>query len=129
MVNDLINSKCNWKSPVSNIEYSFTWCGHCECYIITCPSCGYGSCSGSGCEKCHDDYKHFMSQSKLQLWDYLSEDEMLILEKESYLREFIQKSVSSGFDELDFEWLQPYISEHSRKLFNKYFNGDNFKND
>ena len=70
-----------------------------------------------------------MSQSKLQLWDYLSEDEMLILEKESYLREFIQKSVSSGFDELDFEWLQPYISEHSRKLFNKYFNGDNFKND
>lgn len=32
------------------------YCGHCRRPKITCPACDNDSCTGGGCDVCHDDF-------------------------------------------------------------------------
>jgi hypothetical protein len=33
------------------------WCGQCDCAAIKCPHCNNPSCSGGGCDLCHDEFE------------------------------------------------------------------------
>jgi hypothetical protein len=37
-------------------EGRWFYCTLCEEVAISCPHCGFSSCSGCGCDKCQDDF-------------------------------------------------------------------------
>lgn len=38
-------------------RFRWKWCNLCLCPCIRCEECGNISCSGGGCDKCHDDFE------------------------------------------------------------------------
>jgi len=51
--------KEKWTSK-TGVKYETFYCGLCKCYAIKCEHCKNGSCSGGGCEKCHEDFEEFL---------------------------------------------------------------------
>lgn len=100
-------------------KYQIEWCELCNTAIITCPDCNNSSCSGSGCEKCHNVFSEFNKISK-NVGFYLSMEENKIYEKCLRLKSLIRDSLGRGEKKLDFNKLKEEgrLSENDLWLFN-----------
>lgn len=47
--------------------YTVVWCGLCKYPVIVCPVCKNGSCNGSSCGLCHEDFLEFAKVEKQYL--------------------------------------------------------------
>ena len=106
----------SWLSPLSHVSYQFKWCNHCSCFAIVCPACNNISCNGGVCEFCKEDVDSFYKNTRLQLNNYLTKDEMKVLEKDEYISELIFASAQSGYNQIDFQHLKGRLSKHSEEL-------------
>lgn len=119
----MITQKNYWFSPITKIKYELKWCKECNCFTIICPeeSCFGTSCNGSGCEKCNSDFDFFYKHTKLHLNNYLTKEELIILEKADKIKELISKSSNAGFNEIDFNYCKIYNSKYDEEILLKKF--------
>lgn len=98
-------------------KYTISWCHQCDTAVIVCPSCGFSSCSGGGCERCKDDFG--FRDAKRHVSDYLTEDELKIYKKCLRLQKFIKLSLELGHKEIP--WCefgkQGQFSQIDREIF------------
>jgi methionyl-tRNA synthetase len=103
-------------------KYKVTWCDLCKTYIIGCtdPNCDGTSCNGAGCDKCIDDHNEF-NKLKTSPYEYLSEEERKVLEKNNLLKKYIYDSLCVGESQINWKRLmdEGKLSEHAEKLFKK----------
>jgi hypothetical protein len=53
--------KPTWMSRWGNL-YQKDFCSYCGVDIIICPHCDMGSCSGTSCDHCNDDFTEFLDR-------------------------------------------------------------------
>lgn len=53
--------KRTWTSKSGNL-YQKDYCENCNVDIIICPYCDMGSCSGTSCDYCNDDFTEWLSK-------------------------------------------------------------------
>lgn len=109
-----------WTSTKSNKQYEVKYCELCEVFSIVCNSCKNGSCNGSSCEICNEDFDLFHQNLSDFHWNkVLTEEEYKVFEKISYLKQFIPLFLERGCKKLNLNELDKmgHLSEHSRELF------------
>ena len=101
-------------------KYRVKWCSLCERATIGCldKNCHGSSCNGGGCPRCHDDFTDF-NKCKIHIEDYLTSDEIKILEKSRSLKRLILRSLKNGEPEINFEKMakNEELSLHDIQMF------------
>lgn len=115
MIDRLLESY-KWKD-----RYDIGYCHLCLTHFIECPDCHNISCNGGGCEKCHDDSIEFC-KLKTDARDYLTAEQVEILDLAHDLNKAIQRSLYQGDKEVNFQKLHEdgYTSQNTDNLFRKY---------
>jgi len=101
-------------------KYTIDYCDQCETFMVSCPVCNFGSCSGGGCKECHDDTIEFHNTiKKTNISDYLTEEEKLTFTKIHALKRHMWDSICLGESEIDFDKLKEdgKLSQVTEELF------------
>lgn len=115
----------SWISNNDN-TYESNYCTHCEVYTIKCPECNNSSCSGGGCDYCHDDFSYWLKNTNHAVEYYLTEEENKTYKKSKYLHEYIKEAIQLGFDEIPWGYFKKIgkFSRYSEELFGDKFVGE-----
>ena len=111
------DNKYKWLSQKTNNEYSLFWCDCCFGFSIKCNKCKTISCSGSSCESCSDDF-NFFYDTNLNVESYLEENEIQTIDKFFKIKELILISGNGGFDSVNIDYCQPFLSKYDKDSLN-----------
>lgn len=99
-------------------RYIVDWCHLCDCAMVICPDCKNGSCNGSGCDKCGDDFDTFRSFANT-VEHYLCPLETTCYKKGLRLQRLIVDSIARNESRLDFKTLKKdgHLSKNDEAMF------------
>lgn len=110
-----------WRSKTNKL-YELIYSDMTESYDIICKKCKLSSGSGGGCPLCEKDVFEFIKEYKNSPLEYLTENEIMAVEKFFIYKKLIKNSLSLGEKKvnLENEKNQLILSEYDNNLLKKY---------